>query len=123
MSTIRTTRQTDELLLTPIGNIPYFRDLEGRFIIVDLFLLIARNWTLFDILHLNTIDRESSIVQNPISRSSEEIINFVLGRVMRNQPSNTTNIAEAANRIYLEMLSYINIFVSRELTTFLIYNL
>lgn len=118
MSTIRTTRQTDELLLTPIGNIPYFRALEGRFIIVDLFLLIARNWTLFDILHLNTADRESSIVRNPVSRNSEAIVNFVLGRVMRNQPSNTSNIAEAANRIYLEMLSYINIFVSKELIVF-----
>lgn len=123
MSTIRATRQTDELLVTPIRSIPYFRDLEGRFIIVDLFLLIARNWTLFDILHLNTIGRESSIVQYPVSRRSDEIISFVLGRVMRNQPSNTTNIAEAANRIYLEMLSYINIFVSRELIKFVIYNL
>lgn len=123
MSTIRATRQTDELLLTPIRNIPYFRSLEGRFIIVDLFLLIARNWTLFDILHLNTVGRESSIEQNPVSRYSEDIISFVLDRVMRNQPSNATNIAEAANRIYLEMLSYINIFVSRELTKFLIYYL
>lgn len=110
VSTIRSTRQTDELLLTPIGNIPYFRALEGRFIVVDLFLLIARNWTLYDMIHLNTISHESSIVQNPVSRNSEAIISFVLDRVMRNQPSNTSNIEEAANRIYLEMLSYINIF-------------
>jgi len=100
------------LLLTPIGNIPFFRTLDGRSILVDLFLLIARNWTLFDLLNLNTVSHESTIVQNSVSRNSDAIMNFVLERIMRNQPPDVSNIEEAANRIYLEMVPYINIFVS-----------
>lgn len=104
-----TARQPDELLLTSIGSIPFFRNIEGRSILVDLFMIIARNWTFHDLLNLNVIDIESSIVQNPISGISEELVNFIWNRVLCNQPQ---NIDEAANRIYLEMVSYINIFVS-----------
>jgi len=107
-----TTRQPDELLLTPIGNIPFFRNLEGRSILVDLFMLIARNWTLYDLLNLNTADIESTIVQNPISRNTVVLVNFILNRIMRNQPINAQTVDQAAHRVYLEMISYINIFVS-----------
>lgn len=100
------------MLITPIGQIPYFRALEGRSILVDLFLLIARNWTLFDMLNLNTANQESSIAQNSISRNSDVIENFILERIMHNEPSNMNNIEEAANRLYLELLPFINMFVS-----------
>lgn len=104
-------RQNEELLRNSIGNIPYFRDMEGRYILMDLLLLIARNWTLYDILNLNT-DLESSIGQNPISRQSEAIVNFIFNRVMRNQSRNNNSIEEAAHRLHLEMMTYINVFVS-----------
>jgi len=64
----------NEILTTPICNIPFFRDLEGRFVLVDLFMLIARNWTLHDLLNLNTVDLHSSIVQNPISRNTVTLV-------------------------------------------------
>lgn len=108
-----TISQPDELLLTPIGNIPFFRNLEGRSILVDLFMLLARNWTLHDLLNLNTVDLESSIVQNPVSRNTVTLVNFVLNRIMGNQPINAQTVDQAAHRIYLEMMSYINIFVSK----------
>lgn len=101
------------MLLTPIGNIPYFRNLEGQFILVDLFLLIARNWNFHDMFNLNINNIQSSIVRNPVSRNSQRIINFIVERIMRNQPPTNRNIEEAANRIYQEMFSYINIFVSK----------
>lgn len=103
-----------ELLLSSIGDLSYFRDIEGRFILVDLFLLIARNWNLYDILNLNITELESTIVQHPVSRNSEAIVWFILNRIMRNQTSNNQNIEEAANRIYVEMAAYINIFVSED---------
>lgn len=101
-----------ELLLAPIGSIPYFRSLEGRSVLVDLFLLIARNWSLHDIINLNTIDQESSIVLNPVSRNSGALVNFFLDRIMLNQPPSNHNIEDAANRIFLEIVSYIHVFVS-----------
>lgn len=113
LESVRNLNQPDELLVTPIGNIPFFRDLEGRFVLVDLFMLIARNWTLHDLLNLNTVDLHSSIVQNPISRNTVTIVNFILNRIMDNQPNNKQAIEQAAHRIYLEMLTYINIFVSK----------
>lgn len=82
--------------------------------LVDLFLLIARNWNLYDILNLNITELESTIVQHPVSRNSEAIVWFILNRIMRNQTSNNQNIEEAANRIYVEMAAYINIFVSED---------
>lgn len=106
-----TARQSEELLRTPLGNIPFFRDMEGRYILLDLLLLIARNWTLYDILNLNT-DLESSIEQNPISRQSEAIVNFIFNRVMRNQSRSNHSIEEAAHRLHLEIMGYINVFVS-----------
>lgn len=105
-----TARQPNELLLTTIGSIPFFRNLEGRSILGDFFMLIARNWNLHDLLNLNVIDLESSIVQNPVSRHSEELVNFIWNRIVCNQPQ---NVDEAANRIFLELVSYINIFVSK----------
>ncbi|VVC43920.1 Hypothetical protein CINCED_3A020784 [Cinara cedri] len=105
-----TARQPNELLLTPIGNIPFFSGLEGSSVLVDLFLLIARDWTLHDLINLNTVDLESSIVQNPVSRHSGALVNFFLDRIMRNQPHTNHNIEEAANRIFLEMVSYIHVF-------------
>lgn len=99
------------MLLTPIGNIPFFRGLEGRSVLVDLFLLVARDWTLHDMINLNTIDLESSIVQNPVSRNSGALVNFFLDRIMRNQPHTNHNIEEAANRIFSEMVPYIHVFV------------
>lgn len=107
-----TSRQPNELLLAPIGTIPFFRRLEGRFLLLDLFLLIARDWTLHDLINLNTTDLDSSIVQYPVSRNSEALVNFFLVRIMRNQPPNNHSIEEAANRIFLEMVSYIHVFVS-----------
>lgn len=107
-----TAHQNEELLHSPIGNIPYFRDMEGRSILLDLLLMIARNWTLYDILNLNTNDLESSIRQNPISRNSEALVNFILIRVMLNQPRSIHSIEEAADRLHLEIMTYINVFVS-----------
>lgn len=107
-----TARQPNELLLAPIGNIPFFRRQEGRFLLLDLFLLIARDWTLHDIINMNTTEQDSTIVQFPVSRNSGALLNFFLDRIMRNQPPNNHNIEEAANRIFLEMVSYIHVFVS-----------
>jgi len=78
-------------------------------------MLLARNWTLHDLLNLNTVDLESSIVQNPVSRNTVTLVNFVLNRIMCNQPINAQTVDQAAHRIYLEMMSYINIFVSKVL--------
>lgn len=99
------------MLMTSIGDIPYFRSLEGRYVLVDLFLLITRNWTLHDMLNLCTSEL-STLRQHPVSRISESLVDFVLDRVMINQPPTNLNIEAAANRIYLEMVPYINIFVS-----------
>lgn len=104
-------RRPDEVLMTTIGDIPYFRNIEGRYVLVDLFLLIARNWTLHDMLNLCTGEL-STLRQHPVSRISEALVDFVLDRIMLNQPPTNHNIDAAANRIYLEMVPYINIFVS-----------
>lgn len=97
--------------MTSIGEIPYFRSLEGRYVLVDLFLLIARNWTLHDMLNLCTSEL-STLRQYPVSRISESLVDFVMDRIMLNQPPTNHNIEAAANRVYLEMAPYINIFVS-----------
>jgi hypothetical protein len=101
------------LLLTPIGDIPYFGSIEGQSILVDLFLMVARNWTLRDILSVNYVSRSSTLRTYPVSQHSEELVDFILDRIMLNQPPNNQNIEDAANRIFLEMVPYINIFVSK----------
>lgn len=103
--------ELDESVLMPIGDIPYFRSLEGRYILGDLFLLIARNWTLHDMLNLCTVQL-STIVQHPVSRISDALVDFILDRVMHNLPPTNLNIEAAANRICLEMAPYIHVFVS-----------
>lgn len=101
------------LLNSPISHIPYFNGLDGQSILVDLFLLVARDWTLFDILSMNTRESESSIVRYPVSRHSEALSNFILSRVMRNQPPSTINIEEAANRLYEELVPFLRVIVSK----------
>lgn len=108
-------RRPDEVLVTSIGDIPYFRSLEGQYVLVDLFLLIARNWTLHDMLNLCTSEL-STLTQHPVSSISESLVDFVLDRIMLNQPPTSHNVEAAANRLYLEMVPYINIFVSKILT-------
>jgi hypothetical protein len=100
----------NELLTTPIGEIPYFRSLEGQSILVDLFLMISRNWTLRDMFSVNLTSQTSTLRTNPVSTHSEELVNFVLDRIMLNQPPSSQNIEDAANRIFLEIVPYINIF-------------
>lgn len=101
------------LLTTPIGEIPYFRNLEGQYILVDLFLMISRNWTLRDMFSVNLMSQNSTLRTNPVSTHSEELVNFILERIMLNRPSSNQNIEDAANRIFLEIVPYINIFVSK----------
>ncbi|XP_025206155.1 large proline-rich protein bag6-B isoform X2 [Melanaphis sacchari] len=105
-----TARLPNQLLLTPIGDIPYFRSVEGQSILVDLFLIVARNWTLHDMLSVNFVSRHSTLRNNPVSQHSEELVDFILNRIMLNQPPNNQNIEDAANRIFLEIVPYINIF-------------
>jgi len=103
------TRQPNELLI-PVGDIPYFRDLQGRYVLMDLFMLITRNWTLYDMLNLNSVDDDSSIYLNPASRHNEALFNFIIDRVMLNQESMPSNIDRAGNRIFREMIPYLEIF-------------
>lgn len=98
------------MIYDPVGTVSRFTDYEGQSILIDLFLLIARNWTLRDIIFLQTV--QSTIENHPISDNAEAIMNFVLERIMQNQPSNMSNIEEAANCIYLEMVPYMGFFVS-----------
>jgi len=107
-----TSRLSNGVLTTPIGEIPYFRNLEGQSMLVDLFLIIARNWTLRDMFSLNLMSQTSTLITNPVASHSEELINFILDRIMLNRPANNQNIEDAANRIFLEIVPYINIFVS-----------
>ncbi|CAH1726122.1 large proline-rich protein bag6-B isoform X2 [Aphis gossypii] len=104
-----TARLPNQLLLTPIGDIPYFSSLEGQSVLVDLFLMVARNWTLRDMLSVNHVSRNSTLRNNPVTNHSEQIVDFILNRIMLNQPPNNQNIEDAAHRIYLEMMPYINI--------------
>lgn len=108
-----TARQPNQLLLTPIGDIPYFSSLEGQSILVDLFLMVARNWTLRDMISVNHVSRNSTLRTNPVFNHSEQIVDFILNRIMLNQPPNNQNIEDAANRIFLELVPYINIIVSK----------
>lgn len=101
-----------DLLLATVSSIPFFAGLEGQSILMDLFLLIARDWTLFDILNISITNPTSSIVQNPVSRLSNNLTAFILDRVMRNEPPNNRSIEDAANRIYQELLPYLNVIVS-----------
>jgi hypothetical protein len=103
-------------LLIPVGDIPYFRDLQGRYVLMDLFMLITRNWTLYDMLNLNSVDDDSSIYLNPASRHNEALFNFIIDRVMLNQESMPSNIDRAGNRIFREMIPYLEIFVSTKYT-------
>ncbi|XP_022176814.1 large proline-rich protein bag6-A isoform X1 [Myzus persicae] len=98
------------LLTTPIGEIPYFRSLEGQSLLVDLFLMISRNWTLRDMFSVNLTSETSTLRTNPVATHSEELINFILDRIMLNRPPSNQNIEDAANRIFLEIVPYINIF-------------
>jgi len=109
-----TSRLPNGVLTTPIGEIPYFRSLEGQSIMVDLFLIIARNWTLRDMFSVNLMSQTSTLRANPVASHSEELINFILDRIMLNRPPNNQNIEDAANRIFLEIVPYINIFVSEK---------
>jgi len=110
-----TPRVPNGLLTTPIGEIPYFRSLEGQSILVDFFLLISRNWTLRDMFSVNLMSQTSTLRTNPVSRHSVELVNFILHRVMLNRPPSPQNIEDAANRVFLEIVPYINIFVSKML--------
>jgi len=101
------------LLTTPIGEIPYFRSLEGQSMLVDLFLIISRNWTLRDMFSVNLLSETSTLRTNPVATHSEELINFILDRIMLNCPPSNQNIEEAANRIFLEIMPYLNVFVSK----------
>ncbi|KAL4122331.1 hypothetical protein QTP88_014681 [Uroleucon formosanum] len=105
-----TPRVPNGLLTTPIGEIPYFRNLEGQSILVDLFLMISRNWTLRDMFSVNLMSQNSTLRTNPVSTHSEELVNFILERIMLNRPPSNQNIEDAANRIFLEIVPYINIF-------------
>lgn len=75
-------------------------------------MVITRNWTLHDMLNLNAVEDDSSIYLNPASRHNDALLNFITNRVMLNQESMPCNIDEAANRIFQEMIPYIEIFVS-----------
>jgi len=108
-----TPRVPNGLLTTPIGEIPYFRSLEGQSILVDLFLMISRNWTLRDMFSVNLMSQNSTLRNNLVSTHSEELVNFILDRIMLNRPPSNQNIEDAANRIFLEIVPYINIFVSK----------
>jgi len=110
-----TPRVPNGLLTTPIGEIPYFRNLEGQSILVDFFLLISRNWTLRDMFSVNLMSQTSTLRTNPVSTHSVELVNFILHRVMLNRPPSPQNIEDAANRVFLEIVPYINIFVSKML--------
>lgn len=105
-----TPRVPNGLLTTPIGEIPYFRSLEGQSILVDFFLLISRNWTLRDMFSVNLMSQTSTLRTNPVSTHSVELVNFILHRVMLNRPPSPQNIEDAANRVFLEIVPYINIF-------------
>eukprot|EP00102_Acyrthosiphon_pisum_P010274 XP_008178543.1 PREDICTED: large proline-rich protein bag6-B isoform X2 [Acyrthosiphon pisum] len=105
-----TQRLPNGLLTTPIGEIPYFRSLEGQSLLVDFFLIFSRNWTLRDMFSVNLMSQTSTLRTNPVSTHSEELVNFILYRVMLNQPPSPQNIEDAANRIFLEIVPYINIF-------------
>lgn len=113
-STFRSTqRLPSQLLLTPIGDIPFFESIsEGQSILVDLFLIISRNWTLHDMLNVNFLSTNSTLRNYPVSVHSEELVDFVLNRIMLNQPCSHHNIEAAVNRIYVEIEPYLNIFVS-----------
>ncbi|XP_050431835.1 large proline-rich protein BAG6 isoform X2 [Adelges cooleyi] len=102
-------RGRDELLFRTIGTISFFTSMAGRSVLMDIFLTIAREWTLHDILYLNTRSEQSSIVQHPVSRHRDALTNFVLDRIMLNQPPTNANIEDAANRIYQELLPYVNV--------------
>lgn len=75
--------------------------------------MVARNWTLRDMLSVNHVSRNSTLRNNPVTNHSEQIVDFILNRIMLNQPPNNQNIEDAAHRIYLEMMPYINIVVSK----------
>jgi len=108
-----TPRLPNGLLTTPIGEISYFRSLVGQSILVDFFLIISRNWILRDIISLNYMSQTSTLRTNPVSTHSEELVNFIIDRVMLNRPPSPQNIEDAANRIFLEIVPYINILVSK----------
>ncbi|XP_050542596.1 large proline-rich protein bag6-A isoform X2 [Daktulosphaira vitifoliae] len=99
----------DEYLSRRIGSIPFFSGLEGRSVLMDILLTIAQDWTLHDVLYLNTTSETSSIIQHPVSRYTETLTNFILDRIMFNQTPSNQNIEDAANRIYQELLPYINV--------------
>jgi len=101
------------LLTITIGEIPYFRSLEGQSMLVDFFLIISRNWTLRDMLSVNLMSETSTLRTNPVTSHSEELINFILDRIMLNRPPSNQNIEDAANRIFLEISQYIKILVSK----------
>jgi len=74
--------------------------------------MVARNWTLRDMLNVYHVSRNSTLRTNPVFNHSEQIVDFILNRIMLNQPPNNQNIEDAANRILLEIMPYINIIVS-----------
>lgn len=79
---------------------------------MDIILTIVQDWTLHDVLYLNTSSETSSIIQYPVSRHTETLTNFILDRIMLNQSPSNQNIEDAANRIYQELLPFINVIVS-----------
>lgn len=105
-------RTKSSLLSSSIGKILSSCQLIGKSVLTDLFLLVAHDWILSDILNLN-IDAGSSIVENPISKCLDEFSSFILDCIVCKSSLESQYIMVAANFIYLELSPFIERIVGK----------